>query len=214
MTAIIKLISLLLILAAFIYETSLVYVDNTQFQIIAVIVVLIASLTRFGKAKLVNEIRLFLPFIITMLSVYVLIGLIGISSNFLPIVHGSSFMFWLKYGLNRTCLFINTLFLLQILLSYISMKDILALPIQINRKRYLLLGRALFIHSIKYIEELEFHLKLMPEYQCKHLRIRQWFRLKLQLSLAVIVMMLRESRIKGELIDNRILHCFQKQVRS
>jgi len=104
------------------------------------------------------------------------------------------------------------MFFIQVLLSYISMQDILSLPMKMTKKRYLLLGRALFVHSIQYIEALEFHLKLIPEYQKHRLTFMQWFRLKLQLSLAVIMMVLRESKIKGELIDNRILHCFKEQT--
>jgi len=210
MKAILKFASLFLILAAFIYETSLAYVDNIQFQIITIIVVLLACLIRFGITKMGKEIKLLLPFVITMMCVY---ALIGISAQFLPFVQGSSLGYWLRYGLSRTGLFTSTLFVMQLLLSYITVTDILSLPLPINRKRYLLLGRALFVHAIKYIEELDFHLKLMPEYQSKRLTFRQWFRLKLQLSLAVIVMVLRESQIKGELIDNRIKHCFMNTDR-
>jgi hypothetical protein len=211
MTAILKLITFFLLLLVFIYESSLLYVDNLSFQIICLCVVLLACLLRFGKTKLINEIRLLLPFILTMLSVYLLLGVLGIR---IALINDSqsTFMYWLKYGLSRTILFINTMFFIQVLLSYISMQDILSLPMQMNKKRYLLLGRALFVHSIQYIEALEFHLKLMPEYQKPGLTLLQWFRLKLQLSLAVIMMVLRESKIKGELIDNRILHCFKEQI--
>jgi hypothetical protein len=78
----------------------------------------------------------------------------------------------------------------------------------INKKKYLLLGKSLFVFSVKSITEIEFHLKLMPEYQTKRLTLKQWFIFKLQVSMALIIMVLRESKLKGELIDNRIKHCF------
>ncbi len=206
MKAIVKFVSLFLFLAFFIYESSILYANSIPFQLGSILIVIMACRIRFGFIKLMHDLRLFLPFIITMLCVYVIMGLLGVRVD--KMRSDSVLMYWLTYGLTRTSLFINTMFVMQLLLSYISINDILSLPMKILRKRYLLLGRALFVHSVKYIVELEFHLKLMPEYQSKRLSFRQWLRFKLQLSLGIILMILRESKLKGELIDNRIKHCF------
>lgn len=197
-------------LAAYIYESSILYVDNIPFQMVSLVVVFVVCIIRFNKTKFISEIRILLPFLFTMLFVYVLLGLIGIKTGISNNSKNTVFLYWLIYGLNRTSLFISTLFTIQFLLSYISMSDVFSLPMNINKKKYLLLGRALFVHSIKFVVELEFHLKLMPIYQKERLVLKEWIRFKLQLTLAVILMLLHESKIKGELIDNRIIHCFKE----
>jgi hypothetical protein len=152
-----------------------------------------------------------LPFIIIMLIVYFILGIIGfrISSE---ASDDASFSFWIIYGLNKSIIFINTVFFLQFILSFISINDIMNLPMKIHTQKYFILGRALFVHTIRYMNDIDFHLRLNPEYQKKGLTFRQWFYLKLQLSFGIISMILRESRLKGELIDNRIIHCFRAQV--
>lgn len=214
MKSIFKLSAFVLLISVFIYESGFLYIDNLYFHISCLAVMLLACLVRFGIKKLTLEIKLFLPFIVTMLAIYMLMGILGIKFTDNRFKTDIVFLYWLHYGISRSVLFINTLFVLQLLLSYISMNDIITLPMKISGKRYLILGRALFIHSVKYVEELEFHLRLLPEYQKKRLSFVQWFRFKLQLSLAIIVMLLRESKLKGELIDNRIMHCFSASERS
>ena len=104
------------------------------------------------------------------------------------------------------------MFFIQFLLSFFQTNDILALPMSINAKKHFILGRALFLHTIKHLDDLEFHLRLFPEYQQKRLNLKQWFNLKLQLTFGVITMILRESKLRGELIDNRIRHCYNGEV--
>lgn len=203
-----KFIVMFAILCGFIFESSFMFINNITFQLLSLAVILIACLVRFGFTKIITELRLFLPFICTMMIVYVIMGLAGFRVYDKAFSGHSVLQYWLVYGITRTILFLSTMLFLQLLLSYISICDILSLSMHINKKRYLLLGRTLFVHSIKYIEELKFHLKLMPEFQVNRMSFRQWLRIKFQLSLSVIMMILRESMLKGELIDNRIRHCF------
>ncbi len=197
MNPVLKLIALLIILALFIWIVSFRLMESLPWQLAFVLVTILAGLLRFGIRNWYKELKLILPFIITMFIVYVLIGLITVK---LP--------YWIMYGLLRSLSFINTIFFIQIILSYVSINDIITLPLSIDAKKHLILGRALFNHAITQIGNIELHLRLLPEFQRSRLSLKQWFRFKLQQSFAIICMLLREAKLKGELIDNRIQHCY------
>ena len=199
MKPLMKIIALLIILILFIWIVSFRLMEILPWQMAFLFILLSAGLLRFSFRKWIDEIKLILPFIITMLLVYVLIGVITTKLHF-----------WLHYGLLRSINFVNTMFFIQIILSYISINDIISLPLNINAKKHLILGRALFSHALLQIGNIEFHLRLMPEFQKPRLSVRLWFSLRLQQSFAIICMLLRESKLKGELIDNRINFCHKK----
>jgi hypothetical protein len=202
-----KLIFLFTLTVIFIVVCNFMLVESFFWQTVILILIIILDWLRFGVNKIWTEIKLLLPFLVTMLFVYIILGIVGfrISSQ---ASERSTFNFWLIYGLNKSMIFINTILFLQFILSYICINDILKLPMNINIKKYFILGRALFVHTMQNLNNIEFYIKLMPEYQKKGLSFRQWFYLKLQLSYCIIIMILRESHLKGELIDNRIKHCF------
>jgi len=197
MNALFKLIVLLIILALFIWIVSFRLMESVFWQLSFLLVLLVSGWLRFDVKKMMDEIKLILPFIVTMLLVYLIIGLIGFKLKF-----------WLLYGLLRCLNFVNTVMFIQLILSYVSINDIIALPFKIDAKKHFILGRALFCFALTNIGNIEFHLKLMPEYQKSKLSFRQWFAVRLQQSFAIICMLLRESKLKGELIDNRIRHCY------
>lgn len=197
MKALLKFSALLIILILFIWIVSIRFIDSLTWQLMFLFILLAASVIRFDFAKFKAELKLIMPFLLTMFVVYLLIGLIGMKLKF-----------WLTYGLLRGLNFLNTMLFIQLLLSYISINDIIALPVKIEVKKHFILGRALFCFALLHLGNLELHLKLMPEYQKPKLSLKQWFNLKLQQSFAIINMLLRESKLKGELIDNRIRHCF------
>ncbi|MFO7659931.1 MAG: hypothetical protein R6V77_03370 [Candidatus Cloacimonadaceae bacterium] len=197
MNPLLKIITLLIILTLFIWIVSFRLMENLPWQFAFLLVLIASGMLRFGLRKWFNELKLILPFILTMLIVYVLIGLIT-----------AKMRYWLIYGLLRSLNFINTMFFIQLTLSYISINDIIALPLSIDAKKHLILGRALFSHALLQIGNIEFHLRLLHEFQKPRLSLRLWFALRLQQSFAIIIMLLRESKLKGELIDNRIRHCY------
>lgn len=197
MNPLLKIITLLIILALFIWIVSFRLMESLPWQFAFLLVLIAAGMLRFSFRKWLNELKLILPFIFTMFIVYVLIGLIT-----------AKLRYWLIYGLLRSMNFVNTMFFIQLVLSYISINDIINLPLSINAKKHLILGRALFSHALMQIGNIEFHLRLLPEFQEPRLSLRKWFALRLQQSFAIICMLLRESKLKGELIDNRILHCY------
>lgn len=212
MKNLLKITLVVFILIAYVYISGFAYADELVIQILMVAIVLLLSMLRFKRQRFINELRLILPFIATMLIVYILLGLVRFNPNNIT-AQNNILKFWFNYGLCRAILFSGTVFFFQYILSYITMNDIISLPLSVYHKRYLILGRSLFIHSVNNIGNLELHIKLMPEYQKKRLTIKQWFYIKLQLTMSLIIMVLRESRIKGELIDNRIRHCFVKDYK-
>jgi len=212
MKNLLKITLVVFILIAYVYISGFAYADELVIQILMVAIVLLLSILRFKRQRFINELRLILPFIATMLIVYILLGLVRFNPNNIT-AQNNILKFWFNYGLCRAILFSGTVFFFQYILSYITMNDIISLPLSVYHKRYLILGRSLFIHSVNNIGNLELHIKLMPEYQKKRLTIKQWFYIKLQLTMSLIIMVLRESRIKGELIDNRIRHCFVKDYK-
>jgi hypothetical protein len=203
-----KFILLFILILLYIIILTILLADSFKIQSTVCIAVLILSFIRFGTKKLIAEIKLIVPFVIAMLVVYMLLGIVGFrfSSQASP---NSTFGFWLIYGMNKSIIFINSILFLQIVLSFIQTNDILNLPLKIDTKKYFILGRALLIHATDNLDNLQFYLKLMPEYQVSKLSLKQWFFLKLKLTHGIISMLMRESRIKGELIDNRIKHCFK-----
>lgn len=213
MKTIYKLILLFIITVLFIVICNIVLAESLLWQACILLLILSGAWLRFGLARMISEVKLLIPFIALMLVAYLVIGIFGfrISSQ---VSEHSSVNFWIIYGLNKSFMFVNTILFLQIVLSFITIVDILNFPLRINSKKYLILGRALFVHTLQNLGNMELHLRLIPEYQKKSLTFKQWFNLKLQLSYGVISMMLRESHLKGELIDNRIQHCFNSTSES
>jgi hypothetical protein len=207
MKAIIKISLVLLLLILFIFIANFAMAENLSWQIGILLFTLILFPLKFGFARFKTELKLILPFIAIMLFVYCVIGIVGfrISSD---AAQDNTLSFWLAYGLTRIIMFVHTIMFVQVVLSFISIGDVMNLPMKMNRKKHLILGRSLFAHAMKNLLELEFHLKLMPEFQQVKLSLKQKFFQKLQMAYGIIVMLLRESRVKGELIDNRIRHCF------
>jgi hypothetical protein len=207
MIALIKLILILMAAALIVYCTGFLIIDQLPLQIFVLVFVLLLCAFRFNIRKVINELKLLLPFVIIMLCIYIVLGLAGFGFS-VKAASESKVISALIFGLIRCALFISTVLIFQFILSFISMQDILNLPFGIRYKKSMILGRALFIHSLKHWEEVEAFLHLIPEYQKTKLSFRQWYWLKLQLTLALFFMILRESYQKGELIDNRIRHCF------
>lgn len=207
MKSIVKLILLILILAGFIFLTSYVFIDFLLMQIVFLCISLLISSITLPLKNILSEIKLMFPFVTTMMLIYLLLGIIGFRIN-QDIPQTQLLRFWIHYGLCRTMLLMSNMFFIQFIISLFSINDVFSLPMSIYKKKYLLLGRALFVYAVKNLTELESHLRLMPEYQTKKMTFKKWFFFKLQITMALIIMVLRESQIKGELIDNRIKHCF------
>lgn len=209
MNSMIKISVLLFLICLFIYVTSYLCLDNTTYQVMFLFISLILCIIKLSVRSVLSELKLLIPFIITMMFIYLILGLAGFKIG-QDIKDGNVILFWIQYGANKTLLFISTVIFIQYILSFVRMSDIISLPLSISKKRYLLLGRALFTIAVKSISEIEFHLKLIPEFQKSRLTLKQWFRFKLQLTMALILMILRESEVRGNLIDNRVRHCFPK----
>jgi len=208
MSKLLKITGLIFLLLVYIGLIGLVYANHIIVHIILSVIILPILISRFTLNKVINEIKLILPFLGLMLVTYILMGVLGIKTTGAESGRERIMAYWLHYGGCRIILFINTLLYVQLIISYIRIEDIISLPYSMKYKKGIILGKALFRQAIEYVGELEFHLKLLPEYQIKHLSLSQWFKFKLQLTFAVIIMLLRESKTKGELIDNRIKHCF------
>ncbi len=208
MKPITKIIAILLSLGLFIWISSIYKVNALLWQLGLLALSSFLIVVRYGIKKLWIELKLFLPFTLSMLIIYLLIGALGFEIP-MKLTGNSAIVSWLLYGLNRCLLFISTLLFFQFALSFITLEDVISLPFRIHSKKYLLLGRALFNHAVNSLENLEMHLHIIPEYQVVKLKPKQYLALKLQLTYSILCLLIRESRLKGEMIDNRIKHCFK-----
>ena len=210
MKILLKYSLLLILLMAFLTLICYIWADDYLLQLIFIMLLTLVILLKFNLRQVITQYKLILPFVIIMLLVYLLIGIIGIKPIGKMAANLRPLSYWFYYGITRSLIFANTLLFLQLLLAFISLKDILGLPINIHKLKYLILGKALYEKSLNSFQELELHLLLIPEYQVRKHTLPMWFRMKLLLSFALIKMLLSESQKKGELIDNRIKHCFGK----
>jgi hypothetical protein len=209
MNVIQKFILILFSLILFIVFMCFIYMDLWWLQLAFAILVIGASTGKFGWGKVYAELKLFFPFVLTMMLVYFGLGILGFpSAN--DFTHPSAVTYWLSYGALRSIIFANTMFFVSYLLAFITLQDIIGLPMPIQYKKVLILGRALFLSITGSLTELELHLRLIPDYQFRRLPLKLWFRLKLQLSMSIIILLIRDSHYQGEMIDNRIKHCFTK----
>ena len=198
-------------LVAMIVGVGFVYIDVWQAQAAYFAAMLVVVALRTSIKQAVAEVRLFLPFIVMMLAIYAAFGLLHVKHD-QP--QQSAFAFWLMYGVNRALCFLNTALSFSLLLSWIRIDDVLALPIPIRYAKALILGRSLFAKAQGALDDIDLHLRHFPDQRFLparwHLRLFSAFQRQLLLVLTLIFYILEEAEIQGELIDNRITHCMMK----
>ena len=180
------------------------WLEHLGLQIVCLAVTSLLMLIRFGFKRWIRVIIALLPFLLTLMLVYLAFSLLGIK----PLKSSSSASsYWISYGSVRALILLSSLFFIQISYSFTSFSDLMALPVGINTKKYFILGKTLYHTAFSSYSKLSLHISLIPSHQAAPKSWREQFRLKLTYLLALLYLIIRESKIKGELIDNRILHC-------
>lgn len=207
MRALLKICFLLLLTLAFIVWMCVIWLDNVAIQLIFFGSMWLLAWLRLGLRALWRQMRLMLPILFTLMSVYLIFGLIGfrVHQYFDPAVH--PLRFWLIFGAVRTLLLVNTVLWIRTLFSFVSADDVDALPIPLPRKKGLLLGRILYRIAIESVRKADFYQALIPSNQLLRLRFRQRMQNKLAIVLCLLFVVFLEAKTRGELIDNRIKHC-------
>lgn len=197
---------ILLILVFFIWFC-IRWVDDTAIQLFFFSVIWLAAWLRLGLNRLWRQMRLMLPIMLTLVVVYTVFGLIGIGMTPGSGMGLKPMQYWLIFGTVRAVLFLNTLLWVRVLFSFISMEDIESLPLSLHRKKGLLLGRILYSLAQDTIAKAGFYHGLIPSNQLNRISFRLRIKNKLAIVLCLLYVALIESKMRGELIDNRIRHC-------
>ncbi|MBM9518583.1 hypothetical protein JWG39_01975 [Desulforhopalus vacuolatus] len=195
-----KLALLLFLALLFICLFCILWLDSGLAQGLALAGISVAGIVRTSPRQFFQELRLFASFVVLMGLFYLIFGIFSLN--------GHPLSWWSIFAAKRLALFLSTLLTFNVLLSFISMEDIFALPIAVGRKKYLLLGSSLYSTSRNAMENIELHTSLFPENQQQKCSMGGRFRRQLISILTLIFYILREAELQGELMDNRIQHCF------
>lgn len=193
-----------ILLTAFITMFCVVWLENWHIQIIGLGLALVTASVVFNPRRLLKELKLLLPLILLLALVYGIFAFFEI---------GFSSTYWLHYGLSRTALLLNTLLFMQILISRIKLDDFLYLPWNINKLKYIILGKLLYNISISAYEELSCFNELIPSEQEPNPHIKKRIKSRLITLLALISLIIGEATRKGERIDACIINCHAKENR-
>lgn len=181
-----------------------VFMNNLAVQLICFVALSLALFFRRGLKRWLAGYRLMLPFLISLTLVYVLFGVFRVSTQ-----EGDpgSVGYWLDFGLKRILLFANSVLSFQLFFSLVSFDDLLRLPLKIGALKYVVLGKILFANAFNSYDEITFHQSLIPTQQKGKPSLAARFRVRLSSVLALLLTLSRESRLRGEQIDNRIACC-------
>lgn len=208
MIIIFKLTVCLLFLLLFIVFPCIVWLDNLIIQITLCFLSCLVLSVRQGIKHLWRELRMLMPFVVTLMLIYGIFGFIGVKAQ--KEIHSSILHYWIIFGTNRALLLFSSILYIQILFSFVSIGDIINLPVGINKMKYLILGKSLFDYATKASVDIELHVSLIVVRKIKHSRLRQLINKKLAQILAMIFLVIEESKLGGEIIDNRIRHCHKE----
>lgn len=199
------LIVLGLLLALFI-ALGFIWLNHLGIQTIVLVVTALLLCIRKSTQFLYHELRALIPFLLGWVAVYAIFALL----NFKPgTIEVSATKYWLSYGTSRLMVLLNMLFAIQLTATLLKWNDIISLPGSIRIKKYLILGKSLYETAFSAHTALGLHVSLIPSHQHKN-NWRNVFDQKLTYLLAILSIVLKESEIKGEAIDNRIKHCYRR----
>lgn len=197
-----KLAALTVGACAFVASFCYLWVDDAAIQAIGLALALPLSIWRRSLWTVLAELRAFLAFASVMGLCYLGFGLLELNGQ--PLIH------WAWFGATRIMLFLTTVLAVGFLLSFLTLEDILALPLSMDRLKIPILAETLFRTARRAMAPTAFFVDLFPEFQARtgSRNFRSDFRKRLLSVLALVFLILRESEIQGEMIDNRIRHCF------
>lgn len=202
-----RLISAITLFLLFFVLFSFIWLERVELQAGAFVLLSICLCAIKGWKSWLKELYLLLPFVGLLMLVYLLFGVAGLGNDVPP---SARIAYWLGFGGVRVLLLVNTLLCLRVVFSMVKVSDILCLPLGIRWKKYVILGRILYHSSFQRSAEISLHQSMVPSMQRSGTSWRQKYRDKLAALLALAMFVLAEAKRKGEMIDNRILHCHGK----
>ncbi len=181
-----------------------VYMNSLSVQLVCFAALSLALLVMRGFRRWLAAYRVMLPFLLSLALVYLLFGLLKIRTQ-----EGEpgSMLHWLEFGLGRVLLFVNSVLAFQLFFSLVTFDDLLRLPLKIGLLKYVILGKILFANALNSYPDIAFHHSLIPTEQIGKPNLAKRFRVRLAAVLALLLTLSRESRLRGEQIDNRIVAC-------
>lgn len=220
-----KIIMALGSIVVYIIITSYLYMGNTVVQACLLIFVLAIFAVLISVKELIAELRLVIWLALSMLAIVTLLALLNIDEiifkliPFTKVASDKSMSFLPRFlrGANIVLNLIHTIFFIRMIFSFIRVEDFLKIQMGIKYLKWLLLGKLLFAKGNCAIQNIEFYVSQFPNLKTKKednivKRWRTWFRKNLIVLLALIFYIMQEATVRGELIDNRIEHCFLGEV--
>jgi uncharacterized membrane protein len=207
----IKPVLALLLLTAVLVIVLGVYMDTLAVQVSAWVALSLILLAIRGWKRWLSGFRTVLPFLFSLILVYLLFGLFRVKT---PSAEPGSVLFWLEFGAKRILLFINSVLAFQLFFESVGFDDLLRLPLGIGVRKYIILGKLLYGTALNAYPGILFHQRLIPSEQSSKLTFAHKFKARLASVLALLLTLISEARQKGELIDNRIEVCHHGKKRS
>ncbi len=201
MNPLIRLIPAILITLVFFGLFCIVWIENPLVQLLVLPAVLIVAAFQFGLPGLWKKIITISPVVLLLAFVYLLFGVWG---------WGQTTEYWVHYGITRTLVLANSLFFMQIVISWLKPEDFLDSSLSIHKLKYLILGQHLYSVSLSAYRELCLFSVFMPTNQLRKRKWKSLFQTRLAVILALIAYVISEATLKGEMIDERIRLCHQR----
>lgn len=180
----------------------IVWLDSVLIQGIGFTFTLALAIILFKPKRMWKLFLSFFPFFIMLTAIYLLLGVWGL---------GQSKEYWFHYGLTRTILLANSLLIMQIALRFVNVDALLDLPLNIHTMKYFILGKHLFEAASKTYSELCVYSEFMPLNQIQTPSFQKRLKIKLVQILALVSFVISEATLKGEMIDERIRHCWPER---
>ena len=119
----------------------------------------------------------------------------------------------IKEGLNTSFLLLNTVFILELFISSITVNDILSFNINIKYLKYFIFMRTLITQSVAKFNNEKILFDIIPSFQKKRNRwnissIKPIFVQNIIYSITIIIFVLEQRKILAPLIENRIKHLY------
>ncbi len=208
MKTLIKLGIATTILGMFIWIFCILYIDSIPIQSIAVIAfgILLGSVR--GVHDFVTEVKLLMPLCSILALGYLAFAVLGVNPYQSGSQSISTFQYWIHYGATRILLLISTIFIIRLLMGFFAIQDILDLPINMRYKKVFILGNILYHIATTQSNDIVQSIDAIPTNQNQQRGLNKMVMQKLNYILALLFMVFRDSKVRGELIDNRIKHCF------
>jgi len=197
-----KIILTLLSILVFFALFCIVWLENVWIQAVGLMLILALSFFIRQPKRLWKLILSFSPFFLMLALIYFLLGLFGF---------GMSMEYWLHYGSTRTMLLASSLLYMQIAFRFLNLEALLELPLPIHSLKYIILGKHLYEVASTAYSELCVFSDFMPMNQAVKQSFMGRIRIKLVVILALVSFVISEATIKGEMIDERIRHCWPER---